>query len=146
MGSAGDRILRAIHEARPAIGRKAEAMGGRSHIPTLWRGCAMGNEPDDFFSNISETEQALFDVLDALEQASVDPRERKILWPDGASLSIEETAGRIQSQSGSPLDMVQSHVVGWLEMIHEPVGLDEDQMEEFESLVEKWITPYDDTR
>jgi len=95
----------------------------------------MGNERDEFFLNISESEQALFDVLDALEQASVDARERKILWPDGARLSIDDTARRIHTESGAPLDMVQSHVVGWLEMTYEPQGLDEDQMEEFERLI-----------
>ena len=34
----------------------------------------MGNDLDEFFLNISETEQALFDVLDALKRASVDAR------------------------------------------------------------------------
>ena len=106
----------------------------------------MGNELDEFFLNISESEQALFDVLDALKRASVDARERKIVWPDGSRLSIEDTARKIRSESGAPLDMVQSHVVGWLEVIYEPDGLDEDQMEEFEQLIELWITPYDGTR
>ncbi len=39
----------------------------------------MGKERDDFFWTISESEQLLFDVLDALEKASVDARERRIL-------------------------------------------------------------------
>jgi hypothetical protein len=104
----------------------------------------MGNELDEFFLNISETEQALFDVLDALKLASVNARQRRIIWPDGARLSIEDTARKIHSESGAPLDMVQSHVVGWLEMSYEPEGLDEDQMEQFEREIELWITPYDD--
>ena len=104
----------------------------------------MGNELDEFFLNISETEQALFDVLDALKRASVDAHKRRIVWPDGSRLSIEETSRRIRSESGSPLAMVQSHVIGWLEMSYEPEGLDEDQMEEFEREIELWITPYDD--
>ena len=104
----------------------------------------MAKEPDDFFSSVGESDQALFDVTDALEEASVDPRERRILWPDGARLSIEETAHRIHSESDSPLDRLQSHVVGWLQMIYEPQDLDEDQMEEFERLIELWTTPYDD--
>jgi len=106
----------------------------------------MGNELDEFFLNISETEQALFDVLDALKRASVDTRERRIVWPDGTRRSIENTALKICSESGAPLDMVQSHVVGWLEVTYEPGGLDEDQMEDFEREIELWITPYDDAR
>ncbi len=104
----------------------------------------MRNELDEFFLNISECEQALFDVLDALARTSVDARERKIVWHDGRRLSIEETAHKIHSEAGAPLDMVQSHVVGWLEMMYEPEGLDEDPMEEFEQLIELWIAPYDD--
>ena len=74
----------------------------------------------------------------------MDPREQRIVWPDGARLSIEDTARRIHSESGAPLGRVQYHVVGWLEMTYEPKGLDEDQMEEFERLVDQWITPYDE--
>ena len=96
---------------------------------------------DDFFVR---SEEALFEVLDALENASVDPRERKILWSDGACLSIEETARRIHAQSGIPLDDIQSHVVGWLEMTYQPQGLSEQQMEEFELLIEQWVAPYED--
>lgn len=106
----------------------------------------MENDLDEFFLNIPETEQALFDVLDALKRASVDARKQRIVWPDGARLPIEETAHRIRSESGAPLEMVQSHVVGWLEMMYEPEGLDEDQMEDFEREIELWITPYDEAR
>ena len=42
------------------------------------------------------------------------------------------TVRRIHLESGSPLDKVQSHVVGWLELVYEPGDLDEDQMEEFD--------------
>jgi hypothetical protein len=106
----------------------------------------MGNDLDDFFWNISDREQSLFDVLDALDRAStsVDAREQRIVWHDGSRLSIEEAARKIHSKSGSALDMVQSHVVCWLEMHYEPEGLDENQMEEFEQLIELWIAPYDD--
>jgi len=104
----------------------------------------MSNEPDEFFLYVSESEQALFDVLDALKGASVDAREQQIIWADGAKLSIEDTARKIHSASDAPLNLVQSHVVGWLEVIYEPEALNEDQMEEFEQLIELWITPYDD--
>lgn len=104
----------------------------------------MANESDDLCFDISEFQQDLFDVLDALERASVDAREQRIVWHDGSRLSIEEAARKIHSKSGSALDMVQSHVVCWLEMHYEPEGLDEDQMEEFEKLIELWIAPYED--
>ena len=99
---------------------------------------------DDLEDRLHRSEQVLFEVLDALEHAAVDPLERKILWADGARLSIEDTARRIHAQSGMPLDSIQSHVVGWLEMTYEPRGLDEHQMEEFELLIEQWIAPYEE--
>ena len=63
---------------------------------------------------------------------------------DGAKLSIEETARKIASVFDAPLSLVQSHVVGWLEIIYEPEGPNAIQMEEFEQVIELWITPYDD--
>ncbi len=98
---------------------------------------------DDLEDVLHRSEQVLFEVLDALEHASVDPLVRTILWADGARLSIAETARRIHAQSGMPLDSIQSHIVGWLEMTYEPQGLDEHQMEEFERLIEQWIAPYE---
>ena len=98
----------------------------------------------DLEARLQRSEQVLLEVLDALETASVDPLERKILWADGARLSIEETARRIHAQSGLPLDSIQSHVVGWLEVTYEPEGLDEHQMEEFERLIDQWIAPYEE--
>ena len=102
---------------------------------------ASARDPDDC---LQRSEQVLLEVLDALENASVDPRERKILWADGSRLSVEDTARRIHARSGMPLERIESHVVGWLEMIYEPHGLNEHQMEEFELLIEQWITPYDE--
>ena len=98
----------------------------------------------DLENRLHQSEQVLLEVLDALETASVDPLERQILWADGARLSIEATARRIHAQSGMPLDSIQSHVVGWLEMTYEPQGLNEHQMEEFERLIDQWIAPYEE--
>jgi hypothetical protein len=99
---------------------------------------------DERDARLREAEQVLFEVLDALEGASVEARERRIVWRDGARLSIEETVRRIHAESGEPIDLIQSHVVGWLEMMYVPERLDEQQMEEFEQLIEEWIAPYDD--
>lgn len=102
---------------------------------------AIDRDPDDL---LQQSEQVLLEVLDALENASVDPVERQIVWADASRLSVEETVRRIHAQSGMPLDGIESHVIGWLEMIYEPQGLNEHQMEEFELLIEQWITPYDE--
>lgn len=121
-----------------ARGGASGALSGRDH--------AVGDERDDGFLRLAEAEQVLFEVLDAIEEASVEARERRIVWPDGARLSIEDTVHRIHAESGAPIDLIQSHVVGWLEMMYEPNGLNEQQMEEFERLIEEWVAPYDDVR
>jgi len=104
------------------------------------------DEREACLARLREAEQVLFEVLDALEGAAVEARERRIVWRDGARLSIEETVQRIRSGSGAPVDLIQSHVVGWLEMMYVPEGLDEQQMEEFERRIEEWIAPYDNLR
>jgi hypothetical protein len=101
---------------------------------------AIDRDSDDL---LQQSEQVLLEVLDALENAAVDPLERKIVWADASRLSVEETVRRIHAPSGMPLAGIESHVIGWLEMIYEPQGLNEQQMEEFELLIEQWITPYD---
>lgn len=102
------------------------------------------DDDDDLEDLLQRSEQVLFEVLDALEHASVDPLERKILWTDGARLSIEQSARRIHAQCGMPVDSIQSHVVGWLQMTYQPPGLSEQQMEEFELLIEQWTEPYEE--
>ena len=99
---------------------------------------------DDFFRwHDSEegqlSEEALFAVMDSLEACSVDPQQKVIVFDDGERLSINETARRIHNQSRLPLDKIESHVIGWLEMHYEPENLSEQQMEQFENLIEAWI-------
>jgi hypothetical protein len=88
------------------------------------------------------SEQALFEVMDSLEKCSVDPQDRVIIWDDGARLSIGQTAYRIHEQSDLPLSPIESHVIGWLEMHYVPEGLNEQQMEEFESMIDAWISDH----
>lgn len=102
---------------------------------------------DDFFRWLESregqlSEEALFEVMDTLENCSVDPRERVIIWEDGKRLSITQTAQRIHRQSKLLLSPIESHVVGWLEMHYEPEGLSEQQMEEFEDLIDAWTKDY----
>ena len=89
------------------------------------------------------SEQALLDVMDSLEKCSVDPRDRVNIWDDRTRLTIAQTAHRIHVQSKLPLPQIESHVIGWLEMHYIPEGLNEQQMEEFESLVDEWISNHE---
>jgi len=87
-------------------------------------------------------EQALFEVQDALAKCIVEPNERAIIWEDGEHLSIIQSANRIHMTSEFPLSMIESHIVGWLEMDYIPIGLTEQQMEDFEILTLAWTDDY----
>lgn len=92
------------------------------------------------------SEQALFEVMDSLENCLVDPSERTIVWDDGKRLSITETARRIHLQSNLPLKQIESHVVGWLEMHYQPQGLNEQQMDQFETILLAWTQEHEDSQ
>jgi hypothetical protein len=99
---------------------------------------------DDFFAWLESpegqlSEQALFSVMDSLENCLVDPDERVIVWPDGMRLSIDQTSKRIHLKSNLPLPKIESHVIGWLETHYEPKGLSEQEMEKFEMTLDEWI-------
>jgi hypothetical protein len=86
---------------------------------------------------------ALDSVFNALEGATVEASEKKIIWPDGQRLSIEQSVERIHKHSGVDRQAILSHLIGWLQMEYEPQGLDEDQMRRFEKQIDAWIAKYD---
>jgi len=107
---------------------------------------------DDFFdgffqwlgSDKGETSmEAMEAVAAALQGADLDIKERRIIWPDGKRLTIYESAEKIQKQTGTDLQSIKSHIVGWLEMDFEPKGLNEKEMELFEAQINDWIEDYE---
>lgn len=103
---------------------------------------------DDFSEWIDSSEgaesiDALDGVFNALDGATVDPLKRRIIWPDGESLSIEQSVERIRKDSGLKKQAILSHLIGWLQMDYTPEGLDEEQMEQFENQIERWVEKYE---
>jgi len=90
-----------------------------------------------------ESMDALDCVFNALDGATVEACERKIIWPDGQRLSIEQSVERIHKHSGLDRQVILSHLIGWLQMEYEPQGLNEDQMQRFEKQIDAWIAKYD---
>ena len=86
---------------------------------------------------------ALDCVFNALEGATVEASERKIIWPDAQRLSIEQSVERIHKHSDLDRQAILSHLIGWLQMEYEPQGLDEDQMQRFEKQIDAWVAKYD---
>ena len=87
--------------------------------------------------------EALDLVFAALQHAGVDARQRKIVWPDGKRLSIEQSAERIHaSHPGVACDLIETHVVGWLESCV-PESYSERQLDELDRLIEPWLDDYE---
>jgi len=78
-------------------------------------------------------------VYNALDGASVDISEKKIIWSDGQRLTIEQSAERIHRETNLCQDTIISHIIGWLQMEYVPEGLDDEQMEMFESHINAWV-------
>lgn len=90
--------------------------------------------------------KALECVSDALDGASVDTFEKKIIWPDRQRLSIEQSVERIQEKSGLDKHAILSHIIGWLQMEYVPEGLDDKQMGMFELQINNWVEEYEEMR
>jgi hypothetical protein len=88
------------------------------------------------------------EVLDAvwtlLETADVDAKKRKIIWEDDKRLSIPQSVQRIHAQHPKfPPELIESHVIGWLEMEFAPPDYSEEQLDELDRLTEKWIDDHE---
>src|SRR5271166_6333467 len=100
--------------------------------------------PDDSVDWMDTPEgQQSIDALDlvfgALDHVDVDARQRKIVWTDGKRLSIEEAAERLHAEHPDiSRDLIETHVFGWLENCA-PESYTDEQMEEFDQLMEPWL-------
>jgi hypothetical protein len=82
-------------------------------------------------------------VFAALAHADIDARQRKIVWADGERLSIGQSAARIHAgHPDMPRDLIETHVVGWLESCV-PEAYSEPQIEELDRLIEPWLDEYE---
>jgi hypothetical protein len=78
-------------------------------------------------------------VYDALNGASVDICEKTIIWSDGQRLTIEQMRREsIVRRTCARIPLI-SHIIGWLQMEYVPEGLDDEQMEMFESRISAWV-------
>ena len=88
------------------------------------------------------------EVLDAvwmlLEKVDVDAKNRKIIWEDGKRLSITESVQRIHAGCPDfPLDLIETHLIGWLEMEFAPPTSSQEQLDELDRLTENWIEDHE---
>jgi hypothetical protein len=76
----------------------------------------------------------------SLQNVDVDARDRKLVWDDGKRLSIDESVQRIHREYPEfPLDLIEDHLIGWLEMEFAPQSYTQEQLDELDQLTEAWI-------
>ena len=88
------------------------------------------------------------EVLDAvwrlLQTADVDANQRKIIWEDGKRLSIPESVQRIHADHPDfPPELIEEHLIGWLQMEYAPPDYSEKQLDKLDRLTEKWIDAHE---
>jgi hypothetical protein len=79
-----------------------------------------------------------------LEAADVDAKKRNIIWEDGERLSIPESVQRIHADHPNfSLELIEVHLIGWLEMEFAPSNYSQKQLDELDRLTEKWIDDHE---
>jgi hypothetical protein len=100
---------------------------------------------DDFFSYMNSPRGELSaevseTVSVVLERADVDAKNRQIVWEDGQRLSICASAQRIHAKYPAfPMDLIDAHVISWLEGEFAPPTYTPEQLDELDRLTEAWV-------
>lgn len=95
------------------------------------------------FKNEAKDFVDLSDISEVLNDTDADVNARKIIWPDGKRLTINQSAKKIQDQTGIDLRFVKGTITEWLQMEFEPKDLDNKQMDAFENKINDWIKDYE---
>ena len=104
---------------------------------------------EDFLEWMNSPEGELSDearetVWTLLEKADVDAKNREIIWEDGKRLSITESVQRVHADYPEfPLELIETHLISWLEMEFAPPSYSEKQLDELDRLTEKWIEDHE---
>ena len=78
-----------------------------------------------------------------LEKVDVDATDRKLIWEDGKRLSIDESVQRIRGDYPDfPVELIETHLIAWLEMEFAPKSYSREQLDELDRLTEKWVNDH----
>ena len=98
----------------------------------------MGSAEGQLSIEVSDTLSML------LEKTDVDAKKRKLIWEDGERLSITESVQRIHAvYPDFPFDMIEEHLINWLEMEFAPPTYSQKQLDELDRLTEKWVDDHE---
>lgn len=73
----------------------------------------------------------------------VDATHRKLIWDDGKRLSIDESVQRIRGDYPDfPVELIETHLIAWLEMEFAPKTYSQEQIDELDRLTEAWTNDH----
>jgi hypothetical protein len=89
----------------------------------------------------SDTWCEMSDTLEVLlKDVVLDAKERKFVWPDAGPLDLDKSVRRINKQYPEfPKDQITEFLVFWIRSLYVPEGCSDSQMEELETLTERWV-------
>ena len=86
---------------------------------------------------------AVRDVLwSLLEDAQLDAKQRKLIWPDAERLDLEQSIQRVQKKYPDfPRDEVEEFLLDWVDS-YDPENYSQAQLDELDSLTERWVADH----
>lgn len=73
----------------------------------------------------------------------IDTANRRMVWHNVRKFSIEQVAQHIHAQAPElSVELIESHITGWLEMEYCPEDCTDAQMQELELQIQAWLDEY----
>ena len=78
-----------------------------------------------------------------LQKVDVDATHRKLVWDDGKRLTIDESVQRFRGDFPDfPVELIETHLIAWLEMEFAPKTYSQEQIDELDRLTETWVNDH----
>ncbi len=95
-------------------------------------------------SEDAQSVQVMETVSTMLDKTTLNARKRKIIWPDGQKLSINQSVKRIHDQHPAfPLELIETNVIDWLLQVIPSPNYSEKQLDELDRFMQKWIETHE---
>ena len=97
----------------------------------------MHSPEGDLYREVSET------LWPLLEELQVDTKQRKLIWPDGKRLDLDQSVQHIQTDYPDfPRELIESRLISWLDAEYAPPSYTPEQLDELDRLTERWINDH----
>ena len=68
---------------------------------------------------------------------------RKLVWDDRKRLTIDESVQRFRGDFlDFPVELIETHLIAWLEMEFAPKTYSQEQIDELDRLTETWVNDH----